>query len=145
MRKVELIRKTKIMKKTISILAIALTLLTAMSCKKEAGEGGNSTITGKIWAKKYNNTFTVITSEGVGKDVNVYIIYGDELSYGNKVATNPDGVFEFPYLRPGKYKVYAYSKTLTSTNPNGKVEVMVEVEITKKKQKIDVGTLTVNI
>ena len=133
------------MKRFLAILIVALTI-TATSCKKPAGQGGNSSIKGNVWAQKWNSSFTVMSGEGAGKDVNVYIIYGDETSYGDKTATAPDGTFEFQYLRPGKYKVYVYSKTtVTATNPNGKIEVSVDTEITKKKQAVDVGQLKINI
>lgn len=132
------------MKKAISIILVVLTF-TISSCKKTAGEGGNSTITGNVWAQKWNGSFTILTSEGPGANIDVYIIYGNETSYGDKVSTNPDGTFEFKYLRPGTYKIYVYSKTTTTANPNGKVAVYVNAEITKKKQIVDVGKITVNI
>ena len=133
------------MKQLLTILSLA-TLIALSSCKKSAGEGGNSKIVGNIWAQKWNGSLTVMSGEGPGADINVYIIYGDETSYGNKISTSPDGTFEFLYLRPGKYKIYAYSKAIvTPTNPNGKVEVSVDTEITKKKQTVDVGRLQVNI
>ncbi|MGZ6539764.1 MAG: hypothetical protein ACXVEB_15425 [Bacteroidia bacterium] len=134
------------MKKILSIIAIALTIITASSCKKAAGEGGNSKIIGNIWAQKWNNSLTVMSGEGPGANIDVFIIYGDDTSYGNKISSSPDGTFEFQYLRPGKYTIYSYSKALiTSTNPNGKVEVKVDTEITKKKQTVDVGRIQVNI
>ncbi len=133
------------MKRFLAILTAAV-MIAGTSCKKPAGQGGNSSIKGNVWAQKWNSSFTVMSGEGPGEDVNVFIIYGNETSYGSKTATTPDGSFEFQYLRPGKYKVYTYSKTLvTPTNPNGKMEVSVDTEITKKKQTIDVGQLKVNI
>jgi hypothetical protein len=133
------------MKQFLAILTIALTLATT-SCKKPAGQGGNSTITGNIWAQKWNGSFTIMSGEGPGANVDVFIIYGDETSYGDKISTSPDGTFEFLYLRPGKYTVYAYSKaSVTASNPNGKVEVSVDTEIAKKKQTVDVGKMQVNI
>ncbi len=132
------------MKKIISILLLAIAV-TSTSCKKPAGEGGNSSIKGNIWAQKWNSTFTTLTSEGAGENIDVFIIYGSETSYGHKISTSPDGTFEFNYLRPGSYKVYVYSKTTTTANANGKVAVSVDVEITKKKQAVDAGKITVNI
>lgn len=132
------------MKKVLSILVIALSIITT-SCKKPAGEGGNSSIKGNVWAQNWNSTFTILTSEGAGVNVDVFIIYGDETSYGDKISTSPDGTFQFNYLRPGSYKVYVYSKTTTTANPNGKTAVSVEVEITKKKQVVDAGKFTVNV
>lgn len=132
------------MKKVVSILVIALTI-SITSCKKPAGQGGNSTIKGNVWAQKWNGSFTILTSEGPGVNIDVFIIYGNETSYGDKISSSPDGTFEFKYLRPGSYKIYVYSKTSTTTNPNGKVAVTVDAEITKKKQVVDIGRIIVNI
>ena len=132
------------MKKILSFFVIA-SAFAFSSCEKPAGEGGNSSIKGNVWAQKWNSTFNILTSEGVGENVDVFIIYGDETSYGDKISTSPDGTFEFKYLRPGAYKVYAYSKTTTTTNPNGKAAVIIDVKITKKKQRVDAGKITVNI
>jgi len=131
--------------KLASILVMAL-IIAITSCKKQAGAGGSSTIKGNVWAQKWNSTYTSMSGEGPAKDINVYIIYGDEISYGDKIATSPDGTFEFTYLRTGKYKIFVYSKTsVTPTNPNGKIEVSADAEITKKKQIVDAGKFTVNI
>jgi hypothetical protein len=133
------------MKRLFAIL-ILTTLIATTSCKKSAGQGGNSTIKGNVWGQNWNSSFTIMSGEGPAKDQDVYIIYGDETSYGDKISTSPDGSFTFQYLRTGKYKIYSYSKTLaTATNPNGIIEVVVDTEITKKKQTVDVGKLQVNI
>lgn len=134
------------MKKLLAILSLAL-LFVISSCKKPAGEGGNSTIMGKVHITNWNATFTVINDDYPGADVDVYIIYGDELTYGNKVKTGPDGVFEFKYLRKGSYKVYVYSKDKEAyldgnSNPPD-MAVYASGEITKKKQEVDLGTLEI--
>jgi hypothetical protein len=134
------------MKRILSIFALAAVIMIA-SCKKPAGDGGNSSITGKVHTTNWNSTFTVVNADYPSADVDVYIIYGDELSYGDRIKTNPDGVYEFKYLRPGKYKIYVYSKDKDAylagnTNPPEKA-VYKEVEITKKKQTVDAGTLEI--
>jgi hypothetical protein len=112
------------------------------SCSKDAGEGGNSTIFGKVYVKDYNATFTVLQDEYYGKEIDVYIIYGDDVSFGNRTRTNYDGTYEFKYMRPGTYHIYAYSKDSTlqtlSTLP-----VIKDVEVTKKKQTVEVPEITI--
>ncbi len=149
------------MKKAILILVVAA--ITITSCKKQAGEGGNSTVTGKIWAHNNSPTFALgpnnewpAYGQGPAYDVSVYIIYGDDATYGNKMNAGPDGTFEFQYLRKGSYKIYVYSKDSVATvatppysqmNPNlhaQKMAVMKTVEITKRKQTVDAGTLIIN-
>ncbi len=142
------------MKKVILILAVAASVIT--SCKKPAGEGGNSSIQGKIWARNNRPDFGALYGQGPGADVDVYIIYGDDATYGNKVKSGPDGVYEFQYLRKGSYKIYAYSQDSVATvatppysplNPNlhaPNMAVIKTVEITKRKQTVDAGTMIIN-
>lgn len=129
---------------TISLICLAFVL---GACKKPAGEGGNSTITGKVHVTNWNATFTVVNGDYPGADIDVYIIYGDDVTYGNKLKTSPDGVFEFKYLRKGSYKVYAYSKdkeAFLAGNSNAPDKaVYLSGDITSKKQTVDLGTIEI--
>ena len=107
------------------------------ACKKPAGSGGNSSIHGKVWTTDYPTM-----AEYPATEQDVYIIYGDDLSYGDRVRTNYDGVFEFKYLRKGSYKVYTYSKKITNQQLDS--AVVVEVEITSNKQEIETPQLNIN-
>jgi hypothetical protein len=126
------------------ICMIGFLSITLASCKKPAGEGGNSTIKGNLWVEDWDKNFVAINYQFAGADEDVYIVYGDDASYGDKVKSGSDGVFEFKYLRPGKYKVYAYSdEKQTSSSPSPSVAKIVEVEITGKKQTVDAGKITI--
>lgn len=132
------------MKKLYSAFVALFFLLAFHSCKKPAGEGGNSSIRGKLITEEWNKTFTVKNFEYPGADEYVYIIYGDDISYGDRIKTSYDGAFEFKYLRPGKYKVYAYSQQYqTSSNQSPFTPVLKEVEIKRKKEVLDIGTMTI--
>lgn len=126
---------------TIFIAIITLSIFTFSSCKKSEGEGGKASITGKIWVKRYNATGTVVAGEFAGAYEDVYIIYGSDATYGDKAQANPDGIYEFKYLRPGNYKIYAYS-TGPSITVN-RLAVIKEVEITEKKQTVECETIEV--
>jgi hypothetical protein len=130
--------------KTLGIFIIlGLALLTG-SCKKPAGEGGNSSIKGSVWVQDYNKSLTIIQYEYTGVDVEVYIIYGDDTTYGEKVNTNGDGEFEFKYLRKGNYKIYAISnERIGNTNDSKEVAVIVDASISNKKQVVDVGQIVI--
>jgi hypothetical protein len=132
------------MRQLVKVLLIAITLFLT-SCEKPAGEGGNSSIKGNIWGENWDNTFTILRSQGPASDIDLFIIYGNETNYGDKISTTPEGNFEFKYLRPGLYKVYVYSKTPSSINPNGEEAVTIDVEITRKKQTVELGKITVKI
>ena len=128
-----------------SVLSFALlfsVILFTSSCKKDAGEGGTSSITGKIYEKDYNSTFQFLISSYYAGDKDVYIIYGDDLSYGDKVSTSYDGTFEFKYLRNGSYKIYTYSKDSTMQSVND-IPIVVSVDIADKKQVVSVKDIVV--
>ena len=127
---------------TKSLLLIGLSVF-LFSCSKDPGEGGNSSIYGSVWVKNYNSTFTVLNGKYEGADEDVYIIYGDEKGYSDKVSTNYKGEFEFKYLRPGKYTVFIYSKDSTLQSPSGKIPIIKEVEITERKQEVEIPTITI--
>lgn len=128
--------------KIIALSIVTLSILTLSSCKKSAGDGGKATITGKIWIQRYN-AIQVPLDAYAGAYEDVYIVYGNDATYGNKVKTNPDGIYEFTYLRTGKYKIYAYSSGSTITTAN-RVAVMKEVEITKKTQTVECETINLS-
>ncbi len=141
------------MKKTI-VIALAAVALITVACKKPAGEGGRATIKGTIHTKNYNSNFSTLLNQYPGADLDVYIIYGDDATYGNRVRSGPDGVFEFKYLRKGNYKIYVYSKDSVATvgppystiNPNTNAPDMAvykSIEIKDKKGTVDAGTFDI--
>ena len=111
-----------------------------LSCKKEAGDGGTSTVVGKIHITEYDSDFQNVKADYPGADVDVYIIYGNGTTYDDNTKTGPNGDFTFKYLRKGDYKIYAYSSADT---PSGKETVLKEIKITGRKQTVDAGTIEV--
>jgi hypothetical protein len=111
----------------------------------EEGEGGMATIKGSIWVHDWDKNFNLLMYEYPGLDEDVFIVYGDQVGYGDKLSTDLNGNFEFKYLRKGTYTIYALSDTLPSTNVSyAQFPVAVKIEISEKKQVIDIGKLTVN-
>ncbi len=140
------------MNKKITLLLVVTLTLVVFACNKPEGEGGRATITGKIWVENYNTLGNIssppyfLKGEFAGADEDVFIIYGDDVSYGNKVKSGPDGVFEFKYLRKGDYKIYVKSKDTTRASyfyGSGIKTVDVSVTIADKKETVDAGTLTI--
>jgi hypothetical protein len=126
------------------ILFLSLICLGFFSCKKPAGTGGNSSIKGTVLVKDYNKSF-VLQHEYPGVDVEVYIIYGDDVTEGDKVNTNSNGEFEFKYLRKGSYKVYAIGDERIGTSTDVRdVAVSLDVTISKNKSTVDAGQITIN-
>lgn len=115
------------MKKTIRFL---LTLITALlllpSCNKGPGEGGTGTVQGYVKLVHHpDNDYTLTPDTMVAAKTDVFIIYGDEAYFGDDVETDANGMYQFEYLRPGEYTVFAYS-----TLPSGeKVAVSETVDL----------------
>lgn len=114
-----------------------------ISCKKQPGEGGFATITGKVYVKNYDASYTIVQSEYYLLGENVHIIYGDGTEVGNTVKTSYDGSFTFSYLQKGKYKVFVVGEDTSKPNLSVPKEVMVETIIDSKKQKVDLGTIVI--
>lgn len=136
------------MKTALRIFPAVILCLSINSCKKEAGDGGNSSLTGKVTkdirlilsnAATYQRTVPA-------SDEDVYIVYGDNISPDDRVQTNFKGEFEFLYLRPGKYTVYTYSKDTNAVAvewDEDHMTILREIEIEDKKQKQDIGELRI--
>jgi len=136
------------MNKYLPFIIIILTIGIS-ACKKEAGIGGTSSIRGKVYTYDYNDNYTFKTTDYYAPEEDVYIIYGDDITYGERIKTNYDGSYEFKYLREGKYKVYSYSKDSTGAynlkaNPKAaKIPIIKEVEISSKRQTVSVSNIEI--
>lgn len=131
------------MKKGLSFLALAAIPFALLfnSCSSGPGPGGKASITGTVKGTRWLNNCTTNAGTFLAEDEDVYIIYGDDPSYGDRVKTGPGGVFYFPYLRPGKYTIYAYSTTCTVAQKEAEI---MEVEITDKNQALITDTLEID-
>jgi len=141
------------MKLNFSILLVAFAI-SISACKKEAGEGGRASISGKVYAEYWDKTYTIKADSGYAADVDVYIVYGNEKTFGNRTRTNYDGTYEFKYLQKGDYKIYAYSKDSTGKaedqmNGNSFYQfnpdkaILKSVTISERKQNIDVADIAI--
>jgi hypothetical protein len=125
------------MKLTFSVFLFLIFSIVLFSCSKEEGSGGNSSIYGKIIAHDYNAEFTNLKGIYPAADEDVFIIYGNDRSFSERIRTNYKGVYEFKYLRPGDYTVYAYSKDSTLTMPAENYAVILKVNIGNKKEDVE--------
>jgi hypothetical protein len=114
-----------------------------MACQKTEGPGGQASVSGKIFVRDYNDSFTQLIDSYFAMEQRVYLVYGDDSMYGEEIRTHYDGSFRFDFLTKGKYTVYVYSKDSTFTIPGGQYPLKVEFEITDKKEEVDLGTLTI--
>jgi hypothetical protein len=107
---------------------------------KDANEDGTASINGKVLVKEYDHTFTDFRGQYYSGDEDVYISFGDNGFYNDRVKSSYDGSFQFTNLRKGKYKVFIFSKDSTRQRSND-VPVIKEVIISDKNEAIAVGDL----
>lgn len=139
------------MKLNFSFIITILSIFIISSCSKEEGEGGTSTIKGKVLAKTYDNSFSHLLSESYAPDENVFIIYGDDHeTYDNDYKTSYNGEYEFNYLQKGTYKIFSYSVDTTGVSVTGyidenkpKIPVFATIEITDKGLTVEVPDLVI--
>lgn len=116
-------------------------------CKKPAGPGGKASIKGKIYARDFNTAaYGAPIAEYYSPGETVYICYGADQTVGNSVKTGTDGSFEFLYLRPGHYKVFANSRdtSIHVAGSNKVLPVSIDVDISGRKQVINLTDIVIN-
>jgi len=131
------------MKSLATVLGILFLSLMVLSCSKEPGDGGNSTIYGKIIAHDYNAEFTNLKGIYPAADEDVFLTYGDDHSYSQRIRSNYDGIYEFKYLRPGDYSIYVYSKDSTLSLASEMYAVIKNVTIDDNRQTVEVEEIKI--
>jgi hypothetical protein len=121
------------------LLLLIIPSLFLISCNKEPGEGGTSSITGKVWMSDVNSLGQVL-AEYYAADEDVYIMYGNEDQiYDDKFSTSSDGSYKFSNLTLGTYTVFAYSRC--DLCASGDTIVSKTIEITEKKKNYTLENL----
>jgi len=92
-------------------LVLPLLFLSFLSCNKDEGFGGSSSLEGFVYEVIHyddNYSFQLDTFPAAKKDV--FLIFGDQGYFGDDVEADMNGFYRFDYLRKGNYTVYAYSE-----------------------------------
>lgn len=101
------------MKKLTTLITICITMLAVASCQKE-GEGGTGTIQGKVFKVNHpDDDYNLSCDTMPAAKEDVFIVYGDEIVYGDDTEAGSDGTYRFKYLQPGEYTIFAYSELAT--------------------------------
>lgn len=111
------------------VLLSALVTLLITSCEKPAGEGGTSTIMGRVFVENYNSDFTIKLGDYYAPDIDVFIIYGEDSIYSDDFKTGLNGWYKFDYLTKGTYTLYTFSADKTRQDPSNMVPVTTKVVI----------------
>ena len=120
-----------------TLLALALIL---PSCNKGPGEGGTGTLQGYVKLVHHpDDDYTLTPDTMAAAKTDVFIIYGNEVYFGNDVETGADGMYQFEYLRPGDYTVFAYS-----TLPSGEKVAVYESVTLQHGAVVNVPTLYIH-
>lgn len=120
-----------------TLLALALIL---SSCNKGPGEGGTGTVQGYVKLVHHpDDDYTLTPDTMAAAKTDVFIIYGNEVYFGNDVETGADGMYQFEYLRPGDYTVFAYS-----TLPSGEKVAVYESVNLQHGAVVNVPTLYIH-
>ena len=128
------------MKKTIVLTCMGALMLLMFSCNNKEGEGGTGTVRGYVKLVHHPDDDYQLNVDTVNAaKTDVFIVYGDEEFYGDDVETNPDGLYQFNYLTPGKYTVFAYS-----TLPSGEKVAVSETVNLERGQVAEVPTIDVH-
>jgi len=130
-----------LMRKILIFLVMVISL--SASCKKEEGIGGTSSVTGKVIIRQYNGNFTQLIEQYYAPDEDVFIVYGDETVYGDKVSTNYDGTYKFEFLREGNYTVFAYSEDSAHYPTQHIIPIIKHVKISGKKQTVEADDIII--
>lgn len=108
-----------------------------IACTKEPGQGGTSSINGKVLVYNINSFGDTIGTPFYGMDEDVFIIYGDkDDTYDDKFATSFDGSYRFDYLTPGTYTLFAYSRCDTCDDEMMPIKKTVEITANKSTNPI---------
>jgi hypothetical protein len=125
------------------LFAIVISCLLPLSACKKPGIGGEAKISGYVHVKKYNATFTQFLGEYPGKDLYVYIVFGNHNGYDKRIKTDYAGRFEFANLYKGDYTIYLYSRDSSLTDLSGIIPVTKQVLIEKFKSEVNLDTINI--
>jgi len=126
--------------KSYFILIICLVSLVMFSCIDEEGEGGISVIEGKIYKIVHpDDVYSFKADTFPASKEDVYIVYGDEPIYGDKMETGNDGFFRFKYLTKGTYNIYAYN-----TTPDGRKTAVIDTVTVGSGKTITVDNIYIH-
>lgn len=121
---------------------LLLLVMAFIACSKDEGYGGLATISGKVYAKDYNSSGTLV-SEGYLGDVKVYISKHNDTSFYDDVNTVFDGSFKFDFLQEGTYDVWVFGDC--DSCPWDQIYVLKTIKISSRKANVVVEDFVITI
>ena len=121
-------------------LALVALCFALSSCNNKEGEGGTGTVQGYVKLIHHPDDNYLLEADTLdASKTDVFIVYGDEAFYGDDAETNPEGFYQFNYLTPGDYTVFAYS-----TLPTGEKVAVAETVTLERGKVAEVPTLYIH-
>ncbi len=102
-------------------------------------DDGHATIAGRVMQVNYSIDFIYIIDTTCAQELDVYLVYEDDLHYSERVQTLYDGSFAFPDLIKGNYSVFVYGDDIEGGTE--KVAVMKNVTVDAMNGLYDAGIL----
>lgn len=121
------------------VLLLLTTICLLPSCEKDEGQGGSGSISGTIVEQFYNDDYSALIYQKPAVDEDVFVLYGDENTLGDRTITGVTGEFRFDFLYPGHYNIYFLTRDSTTVLDENQVR-MFEVNL-ERGEKVDLGTL----
>jgi hypothetical protein len=107
---------------------------------------GSATIKGKVTVTNFKNSSVYPNMEvkdvTPAQEYDVYLVYGNNSGYNERIRTGYDGTFAFRNCIKGKYKIYVYSEDIKGGT--AQIPVIREAEVTETEQVIDLETMYVD-
>ena len=98
------------MKHITTFILMVLLVCMAVSCNTGEGTGGTGSIEGTVYCVLHpDDNYNMETDTILAAKEDVFLVYGNQRFYGDDEETDNTGFYQFKYLRPGTYTVYAYS------------------------------------
>lgn len=103
-------------------LSFLLSLFLFSSCLNDEGLGGTGSVEGTVYKVIHpDDMYTLKADTFPAAKEDVFIVYGSENIYGDKMETADNGFFKFKNLTKGTYKIYAYTD-----HPDGRKEAVAD-------------------
>jgi hypothetical protein len=124
-----------------------------LSCKKDAGQGGTSSIHGRVLTHHFmcdGGSECHIDTSYYNDNKDVFIIYGtDHTTYDDDYKTSYDGTYAFDYLQKGTYKLFCFTQDTLGYSQgyiypnNPKIPVFITVQITSNHQTVQAPDIVI--
>lgn len=125
----------------VPLIACFIAFLMLSGCSKDEGIGGCALLEGKVTVSLINANGSEVAQYNAPEE-RIYLIYGSNDSiYDDDSRTNYDGMFEFNYLNPGTYTVFAYSYCGTCLSQIQPIFETIKIE--KGDKKVTLPTLNI--